>query len=64
MATAMYATRCTASSPVRTTPSLLVYGWDMIMIMMDVLLIANLAAKKMTDSRWSTRIRQSKKRKE
>ena len=40
LATAMYATRCAVSTPIRTLPGALVYGRDMIM---DVPLIANLS---------------------
>ena len=61
LATAMHATRCSVSSPIRTTPGALVYGRDMIM---DVPLIANLTAirdgrQQMIDENL---IRQNKKR--
>ena len=41
LATAMHATRCAMSAPIRTTPGALLYGRDMII---DVPLIANLSA--------------------
>ena len=41
LATAMHATRCAVTGPIRTSPGALVYGRDMIM---DVPLIANLSA--------------------
>ena len=40
LATAMHATRCAVTGPIRTSPGALVYGRDMIM---DVPLIANLS---------------------
>ena len=41
LATAMYATRCAVTAPIRTSPGALVFGRDMVM---DVPLIANLTA--------------------
>lgn len=41
LATATHTTRCTVSTPIRTTPGILVYGRDMIMV---VSLIENLTA--------------------
>ena len=43
LATAIHATRCAVSAPIRTTPGALFYGRD---IIVDVSLIANLSAIK------------------